>query len=1294
MAALVILISSDVSVESVGSSFPRVILIGSISVEVSVALEVGEATVASPAGVLELNTHSSSKDNPSESSPPPVFVAPMVLPFLCSDDSESDIDIPERHVSPTNSTLKIHTASILPAPFTIVAPSSEEDIPIGRLYRTYLGRPCKALTTRKSVRPLPSHRLALRYTSHHLDRFTSGSSSSHSLFGHSSSDHSVSGHTPPDTTDDDSSTPQRFVHSLLSRTPRCSEAYLRWMSTLLSTIYPPTTSELSTGDSSFESFAGPSRKRCRSPAATADAIAVEVAVDRDVKAGIDAGIGMEIDVGIDVEDKVKSSDRGTIEVGVDMDDGIDIPDGMLMPDAMERLEQGIETAQRQLEAGQLIASGERAGFSDRTRSLERKNLKVRALLCIERDWIDSLRRHMALSQEEFRQVLKDRDDTRRILRSDGHIRNGGNGNGGNKNGENSNGEDGNAGNGNSNENNRDVRPFVRECAYQDFMKCQPLKFKGTKEVVELTRWFEKMEIVFHISNCPEKYQVKYATCTLLNSALTWWNSHKRTIGTEATFAMSWRELVKLMAELYCPRNEVQKIESELWNLTVKNNDLAAYTQRFQKLTMSCTRMDAIRLANNLIDQKLKGYAVKNAKSKRRLEVNQRDNRRQQPPFKRPNVRGQNVERAYTTDNNERRPYNCYLSATSDCKVTISTTSTQRGQIVNRRVVTCFECRWQGQYRSDCPKLKDQNRRNKAGNKNDVGEARGKAYALGGGYANPDSNVVKGTFLLNNHYAFVLFDSGADRSFVSSTFSTLLDIIPDTLDVSYAVESADGRVSKTNTVLRGCTLRLLGHPFNVDLMPVELVTKKETEDKSKEKRLEDVPTVRDFLELQELSDKGFIRLSSSPWGASVLFVKMKDGSFRMCIDYREMNKLTVKNRYPLPRIDDLFDQLQGSRVYSKIDLRSGYHQLRVRDEDIPETAFRTCYGHYEFQVMLFGLTNAPAVFMDLMNRVCKPYLDKFIIVFIDDILIYSKSEKEHVEHLKLFLELLKKDELYAKFSKCDFWLSRTIYQRLKIAKPMTKLTQKNVKFDWSEKAEAAFQLLKLLMQREKVIAYASRQLKIHKKNYTTHDLELGAISFNSTIELVSFDESQVVTLNREFICVSRMVIAELGVRATTRSAVHIGFVQVQEVIQQEFDFKVIDTKGAENYAADHLSRLENPYENVFDPKEINENFPLESLNKVAHQDPSTPWFADFANYHAGNFIIKGMMSQQKQKFFKDARHYFWDDPYLFRTCPDQIIRSCVAGKETIDILNACHSGPTGGHYGANYTAKKVFDSGFY
>ncbi|KAI3678392.1 hypothetical protein L6452_37682 [Arctium lappa] len=326
------------------------------------------------------------------------------------------------------------------------------------------------------------------------------------------------------------------------------------------------------------------------------------------------------------------------------------------------------------------------------------------------------------------------------------------------------------------------------------------------------------------------------------------------------------------------------------------------------------------------------------------------------------------------------------------------------------------------------------------------------------------------------------------------------------------------------------------------------------------------------QLQELFEKGFIRPSSSPWGAPVLFVKKKDGTMRMCIDYRELNKATVKNRYPLPRIDDLFDQLQGAGCFSKIDLRSGYHQVKVREEDVPKTAFRTRYGHYEFLVMLFGLTNAPAVFMDLMNRVCRPFLDKSVIVFIDDILVYSRSETEHKQHLREVLEVLRKERLYAKFSKCDFWLKEVqflghvvtrdgvkvdpskieammnweppkspfenrsflglagYYRRFiqdfsKIASSLTVLTRKNVKFEWTETQEKAFRILQkklceapiltlpegsedfvvyndaskmglgcVLMQRGKVIAYASRQLKVHEQNYPTHDLELAAMVF--------------------------------------------------------------------------------------------------------------------------------------------------------------------------------------------------------
>ena len=176
------------------------------------------------------------------------------------------------------------------------------------------------------------------------------------------------------------------------------------------------------------------------------------------------------------------------------------------------------------------------------------------------------------------------------------------------------------------------------------------------------------------------------------------------------------------------------------------------------------------------------------------------------------------------------------------------------------------------------------------------------------------------------------------------------------------------------------------------------------------------------QLQELMDMGFIRPSISPWGAPVLFVKKKDDTWRLCIDYRPLNKVTIRNKYPLPRIDDLFDQLQGAKVFSKINLRSGYHQLRIRESDIPKTAFRTRYGHYEFLVMSFGLTNSPATFMDLMNRVFRPYLDWFVIVFIDDSLVYSMSELEHERHLGLVLQTLRQYQLYAKFSKCEFWSS--------------------------------------------------------------------------------------------------------------------------------------------------------------------------------------------------------------------------------------------------------------------------------
>ncbi|GAU51348.1 hypothetical protein TSUD_412960 [Trifolium subterraneum] len=301
------------------------------------------------------------------------------------------------------------------------------------------------------------------------------------------------------------------------------------------------------------------------------------------------------------------------------------------------------------------------------------------------------------------------------------------------------------------------------------------------------------------------------------------------------------------------------------------------------------------------------------------------------------------------------------------------------------------------------------------------------------------------------------------------------------------------------------------------------------------------------QLEELLQKHFIHPSVSPWGAPVLLVKKKDGTMRLCIDYRQLNKVTIKNKYPLPRIDDLLDQLRGATIFSKIDLRFGYHQIRIRTSDVSKTAFRTRYGHYEFLVMPFGLTNAPAVFMDYMNRIFQPYLDKFVVIFIDDILIYSKDPREHAEHLRIFLgHVISQGGVSVDPSKVEAVLNwerpRTVseirsflglagyYRRFilgfsEIALPLTRLTRKGAAFVWDELCENSFNLLKqkltsapvlvipdpdkqyvvycdasnkglgcVLMQEGAVVAYASRQLKPHEENYPTHDLELAAIIF--------------------------------------------------------------------------------------------------------------------------------------------------------------------------------------------------------
>ncbi|GJZ47475.1 putative reverse transcriptase domain-containing protein [Tanacetum coccineum] len=368
------------------------------------------------------------------------------------------------------------------------------------------------------------------------------------------------------------------------------------------------------------------------------------------------------------------------------------------------------------------------------------------------------------------------------------------------------------------------------------------------------------------------------------------------------------------------------------------------------------------------------------------------------------------------------------------------------------ILTCYDCGEQGHTRNRCPRKVKQE---------EVREVRGRAYAIKDAELQ-GSNVVIGTFLLNKRYASILFDSGFDRSYVDTRFSSMLNIDHVKIGASYEVELADGRAVFPEEFPGLPPSRKV--EFRIDLVPgVAPVAHAPY-------RLAPSEMRELSVQLQELLEKGFIRPSSSPWGASVLFIKKKDGSFRMCIDYRGLNKLTVNNHYPLPRIDDLFDQLQGLSV--------------------------TRYGHFEFQVMPFGLTNVPAVFMDLMNRVCKPYLGKFFIVFIDDILVYSKDEEEHGKHLKIILELLKKERFGvhvdpAKIEAIKNWAAPTT--PTEVSTPILALPEETkdfvVYYDASLKGYGA-----VLMQREKVITYAYRQLKVHEENYTTHNLELGAVVF--------------------------------------------------------------------------------------------------------------------------------------------------------------------------------------------------------
>ncbi|KAJ0610183.1 putative nucleotidyltransferase, Ribonuclease H [Helianthus annuus] len=710
---------------------------------------------------------------------------------------------------------------------------------------------------------------------------------------------------------------------------------------------------------------------------------------------------------------------------------------------------------------------------------------------------------------------------------------------------------------------------AKGCTYKYFVSCKPREFTGEKGAVDCITWLDEMDTIVDISGCAARDVVKYVSQSFKGEALAWWRALVQASGKSALYKMTWEEFIALIKENYCPQHEVEKIEADFVSLVMTNLDCQAYLTSFNtmsrlvpylvtpeprriarfigglepaiKASVKASRPTTFRSVTDLslsltLDAvRLRTLRNKEAEKRKRED----DTSRRSGKKHRGNGEGKRGSEAKRDGQTGERP-NCKICKkphSGKCRFASNSQSQSKTpscglckskdhktvECKKIKDATCYGCNEKGHIKSNCPKYAKKAEETKKSN--------ARVFRMDAKEAVQNDNVLTGTFLVNNIFARVLFDSGADKSFVDQKFCQLLNMPIKTLDAKYEVELADGTIETVSTVLEGCEMSIRNHSFPLSLLPFKLagfdivlgmdwlshnqaqiicgkrqiVLKTQSgesltirgdtqyglpEDVSMLKasrclnrgcviymaqviieepkpKIEDLPVIAEYPEvfpeelpglppdrqvefridiipgaapiarapyrlaptemkelrtqLDELLAKGFIRPSSSPWGAPVLFVKKKDGSMRLCIDYRELNKVTIKNRYPLPRIDDLFDQLQGASYFSKIDLRSGYHQLRVRDEDVHKTAFRTRYGHYEFLVMPFGLTNAPAAFMDLMNRVCKPYLDKFVIVFIDDILIYSKNQADHEKHLRCILELLQREKLYAKFSKCEFWL---------------------------------------------------------------------------------------------------------------------------------------------------------------------------------------------------------------------------------------------------------------------------------
>ncbi|XP_058783906.1 uncharacterized protein LOC131658653 [Vicia villosa] len=774
-----------------------------------------------------------------------------------------------------------------------------------------------------------------------------------------------------------------------------------------------------------------------------------------------------------------------------------------------------------------------------------------------------------------------------------------------------------------------VPPVPNGPDFRAFFRMTPPEFAGSLDHIVAHDWLYSMERIFQAIQCTEEEKVIFAAQKLKGPAGRWWDTAS-TRFTSQGIPKDWEHFKTAFLEKYFPNSIRAQKEREFQLFKQGNLTVSEYAEKFED--MAAYSRQAVYAPDELwkIDQFLFGLNADIAHS-----VSQREFTTYAECLRQCYVAENSLKRV-KEEREQNRPFCQNQGKVSQFLKPRNSPPAMKPAYVNRSTqppwcnkcrrkhhgncrsgpMKCYKCGQEGHLRPNCPRP-------------DIPEkTTGRVYTLDARKAQGNTSLVAGTCFINNQPCFVLVDCGATHSFISNSCVRRLGFEATSLSVPMLISSATDDVVEALEICRDCSVTFNDRRFSIDLICLPLkkidvvlgmdwlsansvyIGCKEkaifipaeetapidaignliegtinlisclyvqersfllalTAESETKKDISNIPVVSPVSiapyrmspaelrelksQLEELIAKHFIRPSVSPWGAPVLLVKKKDGSMRLCIDYRQLNKVTIKNK-------------------------SGYHPIRVKNSDVSKTAFRTRYGHYEFLVMPFGVTNAPAVFMDYMNRVFQPYLDQFVVIFIDDILIYSKTVDEHMEHLRIVLSVLREKQLFAKLSKCEFWMSEVkflghvisgggvavdpskveavinwerpknasevrsflglagYYRRFimgfsKLALPMTRLTRKEVTFEWNSDCERSFQRLKkklttapvliiedpdksyevfcdaskkglggVLMQEGQVVAYASRQLRSHEENYPTHDLELAAIVFALKKEL--------------------------------------------------------------------------------------------------------------------------------------------------------------------------------------------------